>query len=438
MRNLFIILLAAGALFGLSQYIYQANRQNVEDRTVTNLTLWNVPPKSLPQDRQLWEEEVANFETLNKDIRIEGLEREYQPEEFITVMSGGKGPDLVKVWVGAIQTLATLGFLQPVDPYLQGWNQKDFIKPVLWESVSVGGKTYGIPCDSNFLFLLYRKDLFASAGLNPDVPPATWDQLVTAARALTRRRDGIYGLGLVPKTWYFQDFVWQAGGDLIRTENGINRAAFDDPAAVKALQFWKDLRWKYDVLQPDILMGEAELLHLFALGKVGMIFGVANDLPSLIARYKMDPQAFGIAPLPAGPAGRAAHLSGEVFVINASTTDEKKLAAWKWVQFDLSPINQLWKWQRMHELKMPIFPSAFSSAANLIDQPEFQMVKDALDTARVEPHVPGWPQVRDMLDEDPLQSILLDPDADPQVLLSSFAKEADQRYLNASPTQSLK
>jgi hypothetical protein len=51
MRNLFIILLAAGALFGLSQYIYQANRQNVEDRTVTNLTLWNVPPKSLPQDR---------------------------------------------------------------------------------------------------------------------------------------------------------------------------------------------------------------------------------------------------------------------------------------------------------------------------------------------------------------------------------------------------
>ncbi len=432
MRNILIIILTAGALFGLSQYLFQASRQNVEDRTVVHLTLWNEPPKSLPLDRQLWEEEVSNFESQNKDIQIEGLEREYQPEEFITVMSGGKGPDLVKVWVGAIQTLASMGFLQPVDSYLQGWNQKDFIKPVLWESVSVGGKTYGIPSDSNFLFLLYRKDLFTKAGLNPDAPPATWDQLISAARALTRRHDGVYGLGLVPKTWYFQDFVWQAGGELIRTDNGKTKAAFDSPEAVKALQFWKDLRWKYNVLQPDILMGEPELLHLFALGKVGMIFGVANNLPSLIARYKMDPQAFGIAPLPAGPAGKAAHLSGEVFVINAASSDEKKQAAWRWVQFDLSPITQLWKWNRMHELQMPIFPSAFSSATNVMDLPEFQMVKDSLDMARVEPHVPGWPQVRDLLDEDPLQSVLLDPEADPQLLLSSFAKEADQRFLTAS------
>jgi hypothetical protein len=67
-----------------------------------------------------------------------------------------------------------------------------------------------------------------------------------------------------------------------------------------------------------------------------------------------------------------------------------------------------------------------------MDLPEFKMVKDALDTARVEPHVPGWPQVRDLLDEDPLQSVLLDPEADPQLLLSSFAKEADKRFLGAS------
>ena len=180
-------------------------------------------------------------------------------------------------------------------------------------------------------------------------------------------------------------------------------------------------------------MGEAELLHLFALGKVGMMFGVANDLPSLIARYKMDPDAFGIAPLPAGPSGRAAHLSGEVFVLNATASEENKQAAWKWVQFDLSPITQLWKWNRMHELKMPIFPSAFSSATDVMNLPDFKMVKDALDSAKVEPHVPGWPQVRDMLDDDPLQSILLDPDADPQLLLTSFAKEADQRFLSASP-----
>ncbi|HEY5039336.1 MAG TPA: sugar ABC transporter substrate-binding protein, partial [bacterium] len=360
----------------------------------------------------------------------EGVEREYQPEEFITVMAGGKGPDLVKVWAGAIQTLASLDFLQPIDTYIQNWGQRDYIKPVLWESTKVGEHFYGIPADTYFLFLLYRKDLFKQAGLDPEKPPATWDELTQTARTLTHRDQGQYGLGLVPKTWFFQDFVWQAGGEMIRTENGKVSAAFSEAPAVVALKFWKDLRWKYNVMQPDVLMQESELQHLFALGKVAMIFGVANQLPALITRYKLDPQSFGIAPLPAGPAGRAAHLGGDVYVLNASTTQEKKDAAWKWVEFDLSPPNQLWKWQRMHELKMVIFPGAFSSAMDISNIPEFKMVEDAFQTARVEPHVNGWPQVRDLLDESPLQNIFLDSRADPQQLLLNYAKEADRSILS--------
>src|SRR5581483_6231209 len=304
MKKLFYLLLLAGLFFALSQFFIYQNHQPPEDHSVVHLTLWNVPPKSLPLDRQIWDETVSRFEKENPNIVIEGVEREYQPEEFITVMAGGKGPDLVKVWAGAIQTLASLGFLEPIDSYIQNWTQQDFINPALWQSTQVGGHLYGIPADTYFLFLLYRKDMFLKAGLNPEAPPATWDELVTDARALTNRDKGQYGLGLIPKTWYFQDFVWQAGGEMIRMEDGKPRAAFAEPQAVQALRFWKDLRWKYNVLQPDLLIQESELLHLFALGKVSMIFGVANQLPALISRYKIDPQTFGIAPMPAGPAGR--------------------------------------------------------------------------------------------------------------------------------------
>jgi len=428
MKNLFILLLMAVLAFGLSQYLMEQNHKDLQDKTITRLTLWDVPPKSLPLDRQIWEETVARFEQANPDIKIEGEERQYQPEEFVTVMAGGKGPDVVKVWVGAIQTLANLGFLQPVDSYLKDWSQRDFIKPVLMDSTKVGDSHFGVPADSYFLFLLYRKDLFTKAGLNPETPPATWDDLVTDARALTHREKGQYGLGLVPKTWYFQDFVWQAGGDMIRTgPTGHPQAAFGDAPAVEALNFWKALRWKYNVLQPDVLMSETELLHLFALGKVAMIMGTENQLPALISRYKIDPPTFGIAPLPAGPTSiRAAHLSGDVYVINAATTPEKKEAAWKWIAFELDPLNQIWKWGRMHDLKMIIYPGAFSSAVSIANVPEFQRVQSAIDMARVEPHVNGWPQVRDLLDQDPLQEILLDPNADPQNLLLITAKEADR------------
>ncbi len=135
-KIIWVLLLAALAL-GLSQFLLRENHKVLQDKLVTHLTVWNMPPKSLPLDRQLWDETVARFEAANPDIKIEGVERDYQPEEFITVMAGGKGPDVVKVWVGAIQTLANLGFLQPVDAYIQNWPQKDYIKPVLWESTKV-------------------------------------------------------------------------------------------------------------------------------------------------------------------------------------------------------------------------------------------------------------------------------------------------------------
>jgi multiple sugar transport system substrate-binding protein len=425
MKKLLYLTLFLGLVFGLRQFLMVENQKNLREKTVVHLTLWNVPPKSLPLDRQIWEQTVQDFQEANPGIIIEGVEREYQPEEFITVMAGGKGPDLVKVWVGAIPTLASLGFLEPMDSYLESWDQREYLKPVLLESTKVGSHFFGIPADTYFLFLLYRKDLFTKAGLNPEVPPATWEELATAAGTLTHREKGQYGLGLVPKTWYFQDFVWQAGGEMTRLENGKIQAAFADPPAVRALQFWKDLRWKHKVLQPDVLMRETELLHLFALGKVAMIFGTENLLPSLITRYKIDAGSFGIAPLPAGPAGKAAHLGGDVYVINAASSEDQKAAAWKWIHFDLSPINQLKKWDRMNKLKMIVYPGAFSSTANIANVEEFKLVKDALETARVEPHVNGWPQVRDMLDGEPLQNVLLDPEADPAQVLLSYAKKAN-------------
>jgi multiple sugar transport system substrate-binding protein len=432
MKKILILFLLALMAFGGSQFLLRQNRQNLKDRTVTWLTLWNMPPKSLPKERKIWEETVKAFEKENPGIRVEGVEREYRAEEFITVMAGGKGPDVVKVWVGAVHTLANLGFLSPLDPHLSTWDQYEYILDVLKKSTKFGGHYYGIPADSYFLFLLYRKDLFQKEGLDPATPPRSWTELASTAEKLTHREKGQYGLGLVPKTWYFQDFVWQAGGEMIREEGGKVRSAFAEPPAVKALQFWKDLRFKHKVLQPDVLMSESELLHLFALGKVAMIFGTEKQLPSLITRYRIDPASFGIAPLPAGPAGSAAHLGGDVYVINSSSSEEERAAAWKWIQFELSPGNQLNKWQRMKEEGIFIYPGAFSASAQVLDLPQFAMVKDALANARVEPHVEGWPRVKDLLDDDPLQNVLLDPSADPQQLLLAHAKQADRTIFATS------
>jgi ABC-type glycerol-3-phosphate transport system substrate-binding protein len=430
MKRFLILVCVSFVALALSQVLLRRHEQELHDRAKLVFTTWNVPPDSLPKERQLWDETVKNFETSHPGIAVNGLEREYRPEEFVSVMAGGKGPDLVKVSAGAIQTLAARGFLAPLDQYLAKWDQRLFIDPIYWKSVQTNGAYYGVPADTQFLFLLYRKDLFQKAGLNPEAPPANWQELLVDAKLLTRRDQGMYGLGLIPKTWYFQDFVWQAGGEMVREKDGHATAAFAEEKAVLALQYWKDLRWKYDVIQPDPLMREPELLHLFALGKIAMIFGTADQLPALLTRYGLPPQAFGIAPMPAGPAGPAAHLGGQVYVLNKGSSPDRLKAAWQFIEFELSPANQLWKWRRVQDLNMFIYPGAFSPAAKLENLPGFKMVQGVQETARVEPHVNGWPQVQEMLDATPLQQILLDPNADPKELLTAYAHEADRSYLS--------
>lgn len=430
MKRFFFLLLGSLTALALSRLLMVHHDQFLRDHTRLAFTTWNVPPASLPKERKIWDETIQRFTASHPGVRVDGFERDYHPAEFISAMAGGKGPDLVKVSAESIPTLAARGFLAPLDPYVSRWSQKDFIAPVYWRSVQWGGKTYGVPADTQFLFLLYRKDLFRQAGLDPETPPTTWQELLIDAKALTRRAEGTYGLGLIPKTWYFQDFVWQAGGEMVREKDGRITAAFAEPPAVEALRFWKDLRWKYDVLQPDPLMRESELLHLFALGKVAMIFGTSDILPALLTRYGLPETAFGIAPLPAGPAGPAAHLGGQVYVLNAGSPEERKRTAWDFIEFELSPANQLWKWQRVQELGMFILPGAFSPAAQFDNLPGFKMVQGVQSTARVEPHAVGWPQVQEMLDATPLQEVLLDPNADPSDLLLAYAKEADRTFLD--------
>jgi len=115
-----------------------------------------------------------------------------------------------------------------------------------------------------------------------------------------------------------------------------------------------------------------------------------------------------------------------VYVMNATSPKDRRDAAWKFIEFELSPANQLWKWSRMNELGMPVFPGAFSATTDVANLPEFAMVQDALSYARVEPDVTGWPQVREMLDEEPLQAVLLDPYEDPAALLLAHSRKADR------------
>jgi ABC-type glycerol-3-phosphate transport system substrate-binding protein len=132
---------------------------------------------------------------------------------------------------------------------------------------------------------------------------------------------------------------------------------------------------------------------------------------------------------------QASHAGGEVFIINASISKQKRDAAWKYIQFELSPANQLWKWVRMNELGMTIFPGAFSASTNLLNMPEFAMVKEELQHVRNEPHLPEWPLIKDALDNEPLQAVFIDKNLELKSTLAAFNRRLDERFLHHGEEQ---
>ncbi len=116
--------------------------------------------------------------------------------------------------------------------------------PALLEYGKYSGKLESLPVSTNNLALFYNKDLFKRAGLDPDKPPTTWNELRDYAKKIAALGGGIQGFEIYTQpgeglTWQFQPYLWQAGGDYL-TDN-YTKPAFNNDAGKTALGFLVDL-----------------------------------------------------------------------------------------------------------------------------------------------------------------------------------------------------
>ncbi len=115
----------------------------------------------------------------------------------------------------------------------------------------VGDKTVGLPYRTLGRMLYYRKDLFQEAGLTE--PPKTMAQLLEYAQKLTK--GDVYGLGILGKQGFgnayeFGSYLFSAGGEW--WDRSTYTVRINDPAGVKALSFYGDLRNKHKVVPPEV------------------------------------------------------------------------------------------------------------------------------------------------------------------------------------------
>lgn len=213
-----------------------------------------------------------------------------------------------------------------------GINKDDYI-PQAWDAGNYKGKQLGIPIDLFPRHLIYNKALFKKAGLDPEKPPRTGEELLADAKAISALGDGTYG------AWFnltgagtfrnFYSLYWQYADSLYNADNTALNDGFAD-AARKALTDFKTLMDANLVPKQDI----QDIGKSFAQQKIGIEFDQITDLNLYQAAAKDQGVEFGVAPFPQYGPKPATFAMAHEFLIPRGTPDAQRAAALvfiKWI-----------------------------------------------------------------------------------------------------------
>ena len=202
------------------------------------------------------------------------------------------------------------------------------------------GKVYSIPFQRSTPVFYYNKDAWRAAGLDPEVTPKTWDEMVEMGKKLTiKDANGnvtqwgtrIPNLGLAG-AWLFGGLV-KSKGDVLSTDTGTE-ARFDTEAAKASLEFMLRLADEEVMAPGGITWGDTP--KAFLEGQAASIWTSTGNLAFINENAEFD---WGVGFLPGGD-GPGAPVGGGNFYIFKDISDEEREAALDFVKFMTTPENQ--------------------------------------------------------------------------------------------------
>ena len=257
------------------------------------------------KDTQGQDAMIAEFMRRHPQIQVSTLSLgagQMNPQKLMTAIAGRVPPDVVRQDRFTIGDWASRDAFRPLDDLIRrdGVRARDFY-PACWAEAVYRGRTYAIPHGTDDRALYWNRELFRQAGLDPDRPPRTWEELLDYAVRLTKRRpDGSYEqIGFIPNygnSWLYL-YSWQMGGEFMSPDG--RTCTLDNPRTRAALEWMVKV---YDRLGGAVAVSaftstfQGDELDPFLTGKVAMKID-GNWVLNNIARYQPDLD-FAVAPAP--------------------------------------------------------------------------------------------------------------------------------------------
>jgi ABC-type glycerol-3-phosphate transport system substrate-binding protein len=197
---------------------------------------------------------------------------------------------------------------------------------------SPDGKIYGLPTGVFGMGLHYNRDLFKAAGLDPDKPPTTWEDLRADAKAI-HDKTGQPGFVLMSKgTTGGRNLtaLTTAFGGRLESEDG-KTATVNNDATKQVLTLVQQMRWQDNSMGSAALLDWGGINQAFAAGKVGMYVSGSDVYNALVQQNKVKADSYGLGLLPVASAPNAGLLGGgSIAAVSAKANRAQADAAVKW------------------------------------------------------------------------------------------------------------
>lgn len=288
---------------------------------------------------------VERFEAGHPSIKWKGTAIPYGElhTKIVALVAGGTPPDGMSVPSDRAPELIMRRLLRENDAYLSRDKAVPVadVYPARLENYKLGGKLYALPIDNGAEAVYYNKELFDRAGVPYPKDDWTWDDLLEKARRLTRKDDPagpVWGFEYRTTLHRLYSPFTGHGGEYF--DKDLTKTIVDGGPAVKALQWFLDLRCKHGVSPTPQQAAEVQKAggggQVFPMGHYAMEYtwiGLIAELHT--PRSKLGNQ-WDVAPIPRPqPGGKRANIvSGQGFAVVQGARQPD--AAWMYNRFMLS------------------------------------------------------------------------------------------------------
>lgn len=263
-----------------------------------SLEVWTISLR--PAFTLYMEQVIADWEKKHPGIHVEWVDLPINviQQKLIAAMISGSPPSVVNLNTDMAFQLAEAGALLNLDQAVPPGERERYY-PGLWDAVRYEGGHYAVPWYVTTQVLIYNAEIFKKAGLDPDHPPETWDELLRDA-VLIKEKTGLYGW--FPSIKFIQEL--QEHGIPVVDATG-KQALFDRPPAVQRLQMYVSLFQKGTIPRETLALSKAYQMAVdfYQAGKLGILQAGPQFLNRVRDNAPSVYQVTRVAPLPKGKGG---------------------------------------------------------------------------------------------------------------------------------------